>query len=143
MRPALIVALLIIAGAMAWELVPFESTIWDGHFYLTVHVGSTAGPLRTVSCQAFSRQEDAEYALELLLPPESPLWSAVADPFNGQTLRVDVPVSGRTSPLGRELRRSQFRHLLVIGQLQDGKRVGMLVEIPDSRLTREVHVSLP
>jgi hypothetical protein len=106
-------------------------------------VSSTAGPLRAVTCQACSDREEAEYTLEYLIPLETRHWSAVADPFDGQPLMVPVPVSGRTSPFGRKVHRFQFRHLVVIGQLKDGRRMGKRVEIPDCRVSREVTVSLP
>jgi hypothetical protein len=77
------------------------------------------------------------------LRPETRLWSAVADPFEGQPLTVNVPVSGRESPWGRQLRRVQFQYLVVIGQWKDGRRMGKLVDIPDGRASREISVSLP
>jgi hypothetical protein len=142
-RAFLIIGFLVVAGALAWEFIPIQLTIWDGGFDLTVNVSSTAGPLKSVSCQACGGREEAEEILEYLLPPDLGSSSAVADPFDGQPLRVQVPVSGRASPMGRELRRSQFRYLVVIGQLNDGRRLGKLVEIPDGRESREVSVSLP
>jgi hypothetical protein len=142
-RALLMIVLLIVVGVLAWEFIPLAVTVWDGSFDLTVRVSSTAGPLDAVSCQACGRREDADYVLEHLLPPETRRWSAVADPFDGQPLTVVVPVSGRDSPSGRELRRSQFRYLVVIGQWQDGRRMGKLVEIPDGRVFREIDVSLP
>ena len=141
-RAFLTIAALVIAGVLAWEFSPFPVTIWDGGFNLTVHVTSPAGPLHSVSCQAFGRREQTEEVLEYLLPPESLGYSAVADPFVGEPLKVYVPVSGRDSPSGRTLRRTQFRYLVVIGQWQDGRRAGKLVEIPDGRVSREVSVVL-
>jgi hypothetical protein len=142
-RALLITAVLLGAGALACEFIPLGYSIWDGDFDLRVNVSSTAGSLRAVTCQACSHSEEAEYILDHLLPPETDLWSTVADPFDGQPLTVRVPVSGRTSPCGRELDRSQFRYLVVIGQLKDGRRMGKLVDIPDCRVSREVTVSLP
>jgi len=142
-RAVLTIAVVVVAGALAWEFVPLQVTIWDGGFDLTVNVSSTAGPLRSVSCQAFGRREEADEVLKYLLPPETRLWSAVADPFAGEPLTVFVPLSGRESPSGRELRRFQFRHLVVIGELRDGRRTGKRVEIPDGRVSREVSVLLP
>lgn len=142
-RAFLIIAALVIAGALVWEFGPIPVTIWDGGFDLTVHVTSLAGPLRSVSCQAFGRREQTEQVLQYLLPPETRLSSATADPFVGEPLTVFVRVSGRDSPSGRQLQRSQFSYLVVIGQWQDGRRVGKLVEIPDGRVSREVRVVLP
>jgi hypothetical protein len=142
-RTLVTIAAVLAAGFLAWEFVPLEKKIWDGGFHLTVHVESEAGQPLSVSCETFGRREHAEEALAVLLPPETRMWSTVADPFDGQPLTVLVPVSGRESPLGRELRRSQFRYLVVIAVLPDGRRVGKLVDIPDSRVSQEVSVSFP
>src|SRR5262249_36623438 len=101
------------------------------------------GPPRSVSCQAFGRREDAVFTLEHLLPPETRLWSAVADPYAGEPLTVNVPVSGRDSMSGRELRRSPLRDFVGSAMPPDGRRVGKLVDIPDGRVSREVSVALP
>jgi hypothetical protein len=142
-RALLTIVLLLLAGALAWEFIPLETIIWDGGFNLTVRVSSSAGPLHSVRCQACGRREDAEYVLEYLIPPDFRPWDTVADPFDGQPLTVYVRSSGRASPLGRTLQRSQFQYLVVIGQLEDGRQIGKLVEIPDGRVVRQVDVSLP
>jgi hypothetical protein len=141
-RAVLIVLVLVVAGALAWEFVPIQVTHWDGGFDLAVTVTCGAGPLRAVSCEAFGRREDADEALEFLMRPLSQ-WSASAKPFAAEPLTVHVPVSGRASPSGRELSRFQFRHLVVIGEFHDGRRVGKLVEIPDSGVSRKLSVTLP
>jgi hypothetical protein len=144
LRAFLIIALVIVAGGLAWEFVPLQVAVWDGGFDLAVNVSSTAGTLAAVRCEACSRREEAEFALEHPLSPEShSWWSAVSDPFDGKTIMVRVPLSGKDSPCGRELSRFQFRYLAVMGQLQNGRHFGKLVEIPDSRVSREVSVSLP
>jgi hypothetical protein len=140
MRRALVItALVILITAVAIEFTAM--TIWDGSFDLTVKVTSSDGPIEAVWCQAENR-ESAEFALkDLKLEPSR--WSAAADPFRGQPLTVPVPISGRDSPLGRELGRTQFRDLVVIAQVRDGRRLGKLVEIPDCRVSREVSVQFP
>jgi len=144
MRRALIAVVAVLAlGVLAWEFIPVQVMIWDGSFDLTVRVESSAGQPQVVSCEAFGRREYAEEAVAHLLPPESRMWSTTADPFDGQPLIVRVAVSGRESPFGRELRRSQFRYLAVIAVLPDGRRVGKVVDIPDERVSREVSVALP
>jgi hypothetical protein len=142
MRRAAILVALFVAGLLVWEFVPIQKIVWDGEFQLTVHLTSSDGPLRSVSAEAFGRREEAEETLRFLPPPEC-RWSSVADPYEGQPLIVHVPLSGRESPFGRELKRMQFRYLVVIGQWSNRKRAGRIVEIPDSRKSREVHVSLP
>jgi hypothetical protein len=133
---------LFVAGLLAWEFVPIQVTVWDGGFDLAVTVTSSAGPLRAVSCEAFGRRDYADEALEFLMSPMSP-WSARAKPFGGEPLTVNVSTSGRASPSGRELSRFQFRHLVVIGEFHDGRRVGKLVQIPDGEVSRKLSVTLP
>jgi hypothetical protein len=128
---------------LLWLYTSYPCITSDGSFNLAVHVSSTVGPLRSVSCEALGRREQAEVVVQKLLPPETRLWSATADPFVGKPLTVSVPLGGRESMSGRELRRTQFRYLAVIGQLQDGRRVGKWVEIPDCRVSRKVEATLP
>lgn len=142
MRRALIAVVAVLAlGVLAWEFVPVQVLIWDGSFDLTVRVVCPEGRPRAVTYEAFGRREYADEAVAHLLPPES--WSAVSDPFDDQPITVRVAVSGRKSPFGRKLRRSQFRFLAVIAVLPDGQRVGKVVDIPDGRVSREVSVALP
>jgi hypothetical protein len=145
-RVLLTIAVLVVAAGglafLAFEFIPLGATIWDGYFDLTVNVSSDAGRLRMVSCEAYQDRNTAEYVAKQLHLSESQLWSSVADPFDGRPLTVRVPLSGRRSPLGRELRRIQFRYLVVIGQSQDGRRFGTVVEIPDCRVSQEVSASL-
>lgn len=144
MRRALIAVVVVLAlGVLAWEFVPVQVRVWDGSFDLTVRVECPEGRPRSVTCEAFGRCEYADEAVAHLLPPESRMWSTVADPFDGQPIAVRVAVSGRESPFGRELRRSQFRFLAVIAVLPGGRQVGKVVDIPDGRVSREVSVALP
>src|SRR5947209_7419905 len=102
MRRTLVsVAAILVAGFLAWEFVPLETKICDGSIDLTVRVESQAGQPRSVSCEAFGRREPAEAALAVLMPPESRMWSNVADPFDGQPLTVRIGTGCRESPLGR------------------------------------------
>ena len=142
-RALLVVAIMVVLLALFWEFFPIYVEVWDGHFDLTVQVSSPLGRLGSVSCEAFGARELAEQAVENLYPPDTHLSSAVANPFDGQPLTVTVPLSGRKSPVGRELRRHQFQYLAVIGRLENGKKIGKLVEIPDCRVAREIDVSLP
>ena len=144
MRRALIAVVAVLAlGVLAWEFVPIQVLIWDGSFDLIVRVECPEGRPRAVTCEAFDRREFANEAVTHLLPSESRSWSAVADPFDGRPITVHVAVSGRESPFGRELRRSQFRYLAVIAVMPDGRRVGKVVDIPDGQVSREVSVALP
>ncbi len=144
MRTALrVIALIAVAMALAWEFVPFQVEIWDGGIDLTVNLSSTAGDIRYVRCKACVQREDAEWALENWPDPEAWSGSVVVDRFDGKPFPVYVPITGRDSPLGREISRRQHRFLAVIGNLQDGRRIGKLVELPDLRKSREVSVSLP
>jgi hypothetical protein len=127
-------AVLFIAGLLAWEYVPLTVTIWDGAYDLKVNVRSTAGQIQFIDCRVVSA-EGAEELLMTLPPP--------TNQFVGPSQTVSVPTSGRLSPCGRELQRFQFRHLVVIAQLNDGRRFGKVISIPDTRESREVSVSVP
>jgi hypothetical protein len=130
-------------GVLAWEFVPIQVTVWDGDFALTVRIESPDGQPKAVSCKAFSSREGAEEAIAYLPPPKSPMWSAIAAPYDGQPIKVRVEISGRESPFGRELRPFQCRFLAVTAVLADGRQVGKVVEIPDRHVSREVSVSFP
>jgi hypothetical protein len=135
MRYVLVVgAVALIAASLAWEFIPLQVMIWDGGYNLTVHVDSTAGRLEAVDCRAVT-EAGAEELLANLFPPTTE--------FAGQPVIVGVQTSGRCSPCGRELARFQSSHLVVIGQLHDGRRFGKVVVIPDGRESSEVRVSLP
>jgi hypothetical protein len=141
-RTLLLIAALLVASLLLWVYTSTTCILWHANFELTVHVSSDPGPPRSVSCQAMGRRDDAVTVLQHLAPPETKLWSATAEPFDGKPLVVNVPVGGRESMSGRELKRYQFRYLVVIAVLADGRRVGKLVEIPDSRESREISVEL-
>src|ERR1700722_18081149 len=113
MRTAfLITTLFVIAAALAWELVPMQVTVWDGGFDLTVNASSTVGPLRSIRCKPCIQREEAEWVLENPLHPEARGCSTEADPFDGKSLTVYVPITGRDSPSGRELWRRQYQYLV-------------------------------
>ena len=139
-RTLLILAAVIVAGFLAWEFVPIYVARCSGSFDLTVRV---EGRPRSVSCEAVGSLREAEEALAVLLPPDTRMWSAIVDPFDGRPLEVRVAVNWRESPLGRQYWRTQFRYLVVIATMPDGERIGKLVDIPDSRESKQVTVSLP
>ncbi len=143
-RKLLVAALLAVVAAAIWSYTSATYIIWDGGFELTVRVSSNLGPPRSVNCQAFGDEELAKLVLEKMPQETFPgSESATSDPFTDEPLTVIIPVSGGGSMSGRQLGRFQFRWLVVIGVLPDGRRVGKLVEIPDGRESREVCVVLP
>ena len=142
-RKVVAVTLVIVVSAVVWVYTSTTHIIWDGGYDLTVRVSGDPGPPRSVSCETFGHRQDAEEAAARRMPPGSRMWSTVADPFDGQPITVKVAVSGRDSMSGRELRRSQFRYLVVVAVLPDGQRVSKLVDIPDGRVSREVSVTVP
>jgi len=142
-RTFAVLAVVVVAGVLTWEFVPIQVMVWDGHFDLTVHVRSPSGQPSRVSCEAFGHREYAEEAVARLSPLDSQLRSAMGGSFVGNQFTVRVPVSGRRSPFGRELRRMQFQALAVIAEFPDGRRVGKVVDIPDGRVSHEVTVAFP
>jgi hypothetical protein len=143
MRTASIIILsLALAFAAAWEFVPLQVAIWDDGYDLTINVSSKAGLLHSVGCKACRQREEADLILEDPLHAEA-YASVIAEPFDGRPLTLKLPLSGRTSPLGRELRLTRCQFLVVIGRLHDGRQLAKIIDIPDSRTSREVSVSLP
>ncbi|MBS0263837.1 MAG: hypothetical protein JSS02_18005 [Planctomycetes bacterium] len=142
-RKLIILAFLSVGCGLLWIYTSTPYVIWDGGFNLIVHVSSDEGPLSAVSCEAESSRKYAELKFQHLLPPERGGWSATAKPFTGKPVKIFIPVSGTESMSGRALTRTQFELLVVIGEFQDGRRVGKLVEIPDGRVSHELQISLP
>ena len=143
---AIIVFAIVLGGLLIWEFVPIQVKIWDGYVVLTVHVSRPNGNPQLVGCKAFSRRNSAEEGLLI--------WTVAAkgfdgaplsetQPLQGKTLKVSIPTTSRESPMGRETRFAYCKFLLVIAQLQDGQRIGEIVEVPDPRITREITVTLP
>ena len=143
MRRMAVLTLLLTAVSAGWIYTSTTYTIWNGVCDLSVRVMSDSGPPRSVTCQAFGRRDEAAYALEHLLPPETGLWSATAEPFTDDPLTVRVPLSGQDSMSGRELQRFQFRYMVVVAEYPNGRRVGKLVHLPDCRESREISITLP
>lgn len=134
---------LLLAALLAWEFVPIQVMRWSGGYDLAITVKNAgAEPIIAVSCQAFGWAEHAEETMRHLRLLESN-WSASAKPFQGKPLILAMPTGGRVSPMGRELSRFQPRHLVVIAEFGNGKRVGKLVEIPDVEVSRSMEVWMP
>src|SRR5262249_8670209 len=100
-------------------------------------------PIQKVTCEAFGDASEAASRSERLLAPETPLWSAQADPFIGQALSVSLPFTIRIARGGRVVGDFQYRSLLVIVRFRDGSQMGKVVEIPHRDETRTVVVEFP
>jgi hypothetical protein len=93
---------------------------------------------------AFHDRLEAESALENPLSGDFHSYSTKVDPFDGKPILINIQISGRTSPCGREIARyQQGRYLVVTAQTRDSRQLAKLVEIPDCRESRKVNVSLP
>jgi hypothetical protein len=146
---ALIVGFFMLCGVLLLALIPLgcyfgviRHVEGVGGFELTVNVTTSGDKLRSVSCEAVGgKREVAEEVAEKLIPPETRLWSTVADPFDGKPLKVHIQFT--TGGSCSEPHYHQLRYLVVIGTFQDGRRLGKVVEIPDGRQSKEVDVSFP
>lgn len=144
MRRAWVVALvLLVVGILALDFVPGCAGHWDGYYDLTVRVERPAGAPRSVTCEAVGNRSLAESLRDELAPPDSPSYSATANPFDGRPLTLRVPAGHMYSPLGRVIYRWRYEAVVVIGVLPDGRRVGAVVDTPDPKVSREVSVTLP
>ena len=143
-RKSLVAALTLSAPALlAWEFVPIPVKLWSGSFDLIVRVECQSGQPRMVSCGAFANHDEAAQILSAVLRHKTETFENATDQFDSGLITVRVRSTGRDSPLGRELARAQFRYLVVVAELPDGRRVGTLAEIPDGRVCRELTVTLP
>ncbi len=141
-----IAVILLLAVAAPVCLTPGQ-TVWDdGLWPLAVTVASASDrPIASVSCEAFPSEERARSSLDHLAPPETRLFSAVADPFRGEAVEVPIPTSYKTRAalLWSSSRYNQMRLLVVLVQYRDGQREGRLVELPDLRQVRSMRVEFP
>jgi hypothetical protein len=147
MRRTLLIAAVVVLAAGITIGLSTES-IGDGGYVLTVHVSSSTGPIKRAYCRGVGNQTQAENHLALLLEdrpfrtfPEAGEWSAVADPFEGQPLKVGMPVTVWKSAFRRKV--YYLRYLVVFAELGDGSVVGKVVEAPEPGEAKEVSVSLP
>ncbi|WP_406698882.1 hypothetical protein V5E97_08350 [Singulisphaera sp. Ch08] len=139
----MMVIVAVIAGTL-WLVDSTGVAVGDGGYHLAVRVRSASGSsIRAVTCEAFGSDNDAKESLERLIPPGSSSWAASADPFTGKELSVNVPVSTRSTGLGRIVSDFQFRSLLVIVTYGDGRRIGKVVTIPHRDVTQSVSVEFP
>ncbi len=142
-RAWVVVVVLLGVGVLALDFVPGCVGHSDGHYELTVRVVRPAGQPQAVRCEAIGKRALAEGHLDGFDKPMMPSYSALADPFDGRPLTVDVPAGYMYSPLGRVVHRWRFEAVVVIGVLPDGRRVRTIADIPDPKVAREVTVTLP
>jgi hypothetical protein len=103
-------------------------------------------PIRSASAEAFGKREAAESVRETTCPPETTLFSATQQPFDGTPLVIEVPTSSTSrwyGPVERPDHWSQPWWLVVIVEYQDGERQAKLVAIPDLRKSRRMAVEFP
>jgi hypothetical protein len=139
-----------LAGFLAFLLVPYQTgIIADGGYDLTIRVKSKSrNPIKAVTCQAFGQLAWAQEMAEYLPGPQSyeSYW-VKAEPYAGEDLKLMIPFSEhiRTPMFGSPYLKSesQFRGLLVVAELENGKRVGTAVEIPHRKDARSVDVEVP
>lgn len=127
-------------------LVPWQMERGGGELPLSVTVRSASGSaIASVSCQVALSEQGAVYVAENRLPPESPRFSAAADPFDGGPLRLTVPhgTQTRRALLWASTQHSHARWLVVIARYKDGRVEGKVVTIPDLRQAGSLTVTFP
>jgi hypothetical protein len=67
---------------------------------------------------------------------------ATRNPCDVEPLKINVPTSGRESPLGRQISYSRFEYLVVATKLESGERIAKIVQIPHPKMTRKITVTL-
>ena len=129
---------------LLWEFVPIMVDMSVGHFALSVTVdGPAAESIRSVQCIPCTTRAEAEYIVAHWPYRELSTAGTTIDPFDGVPIEVVVTVTGRSSPMGRELARFQAKYLAVLVPLETGERLEKIVDIPDGRTSRSVTVVFP
>ncbi len=139
------VLLLIAALGLIWYFVPMQVVRWIGGYELTVRIES-AKPVRTVRLIPIHNRPVAEKVLEDAKDASAVLnefKSTRVEPFEGRPIGILITMSGSDTQSGREISRFQFSALVAIGEFADGQRFAKVVDIPDSRESRELKVDLP
>jgi hypothetical protein len=137
-----ITAGILVAGALlAWEFLPVQVGVSSGSYDLAVRIECSSGKPKSVACSPFFSRESAE-GVVAYEDPESPEWHSVAAPFMGGVMTVSIPNGSRHSPMGRLVSYSQARYLGVVASLEDGRKVGCVVEIPNRGASNEIVVKL-
>jgi hypothetical protein len=135
--------ILVVAATVALAfcgLALSQQILWIGSYELTIHVENRGPTIRAVSCETFGEREYAEQSIEYFLRPRESR-SVVVDPYQGEPIKLRVTLTGSDLyRLGIELSRYHDHYLAVIATYADGRRVGQIVEIPDSRKSKEVRV---
>ena len=140
-----IVLLMIPVLGSIWYFVPMQQVKWIGGYELTVQIES-ARPVRSVRLIPIHNRGEAEQTMHAFkeVPAVLNEWkSTTVDPFDGRPIGILITMTGSDTQSGREISRSHFSALLVIGEFADGQRCMKLVDIPDSRVSRAIRVELP
>jgi hypothetical protein len=146
----ILIPILVIGGGFIVCAIPCVY-LGIGVYDLTVTV-SAAEPLNWVYCHPCHERNDAErwfnWSLnaETMQPSE---WvkegdDAIAAPFDGKPITVKNWLYTRDPCLfGKHEVIQRDRYLVVITELRNGRRAGMIIDIPDQAESREISLSLP
>ena len=77
------------------------------------------------------------------LQERSSPYLATVCPFDGNPLEVSVAVTQHISAFGRRHYDFQFKRLVVIAELEGGRRIEKVVDIPHRETARSVVISIP
>jgi hypothetical protein len=117
---------------------------WGVGFYdLTVFVHCNDELPRKVACYPISRREDAERICESLPEPENLTEnkSALITSFVGEPIKMRLMFTDDATLFRRNV--YHYRFLIVCAEWVNGRRMCKVVEIPEMRVSREVHVEIP
>ena len=137
---------------VVWLVAFMECVYWVGGYQLTVRItrpanGSSVRILRYV---LLANREEAERIMNRLPKADKAAdWDTevvpITDPATGLSIPREVRVFayGSTSMIGTELQHFRVRFLVVVADLDDGRQVGVIAELPDAKHVGEVIVVLP
>lgn len=118
---------------------------WDGIAHVTVRVSVRSAP-RSIRYTFVTERDNADGILSVaMLETNGRCLKNLASGAKGEfaNATIEVPFSGYSSICGRELNYSQDHFLVIVADLENGRRVGKVVPLPDLRYSRNVSVVLP
>ncbi len=131
----------------------FVGMEWIGSYILTVTIDETGQRPKWVHCRAFWSRGGAQDTLDTVLKhgrssvdvsvEKGDQHGPVADPFDGLPIDVRIRTEGFDSMMFGEMDISYEKYLMVIGEMPDGRRTGLVIEFPDYHKTKSVLVTLP
>ena len=145
MRRLIWIALLLIVVSAIVVLLFGQVAVWDGHFPLSIQIENKQDlSIRTVRCEAFGHLIEAQCVVDQTIARQPCDVEMEEMPYTGNALEIHVPCFGKDlASLPIHISRGQAEYLAVVAELNDGRRLGKVVGIPDGRVSHSLTVEVP